>query len=126
MVSPSPQKAKRTPSLELAEALRQVDAWHGLGTEGQASALLTTPHLLRTLNLLLAKSPTQPTDIREGKPKASDCDEYGYCWWYDSLSPGEVWEYLPVTHVRNHRKESGSYRWSHWLPYFAIPRLPKP
>lgn len=95
----------------LAEALRGVDQWHGLGIDAQAAALLRLPEFKPA-------TPT-PTPYTDRGPEPSDLNSEGQCWRFNPAQPGSSSPFL--THdswVLSSRKIG-----THWLPHDA-PCLP--
>ena len=68
----------------------------------------------------------QPVPVSERLPEPNDCNDEGYCWWWRTDEVGEWWEFLYLRDARDHNRRCGLARYTHWLPYHAIPNLPNP
>ena len=75
---------------------------------------------------LLAQPEPQPVPVSERLPEPNDCNDEGYCWWWRTDEVGEWWEFLYLRDARDHNRRCGLARYTHWLPYHAIPNLPNP
>jgi hypothetical protein len=68
----------------------------------------------------------QPVPVSERLPEPNDCNDEGYCWWWRTDEADEWWEFLYLRDARDHNRRCGLARYTHWLPYHAIPNLPNP
>ena len=105
----------------LAEALRKVGQWHGLGIDAQAVAILTLPEVKEAFISATLSPPKSPNPISyEAKePELEDCNEDGECWRFNAGCKGYSSPFLiHDSWVLSSRKIG-----THWLPY-NTPSLP--
>lgn len=101
---------------DLAESLRNVEQWHGLGIDAQAKAILNLPEIQ---NLILGGISMTPVSYETAEPEEKDCNEKGECWRFNPGNKGFSNPFLVHDSWVLSRRKIGT----HWLPHNS-PYLP--
>ena len=58
-----------------------------------------------------------PISVNDRLPGPEDCDEDGWCWWFDSYY--QMWKL-----DSEHTDWAGKILYTYWLPYNSLPIIP--
>jgi hypothetical protein len=72
---------------------------------------------------IMADVRVDPVSVLDRLPDFTDADEDGLCWWWrtDGTGVEGLWEKLQHdTDIKNYNLSDGIYKYTHWLPHWAI------
>jgi hypothetical protein len=72
---------------------------------------------------IMADVRVDPVSVLDRLPDFTDADEDGLCWWWrtDGTGVEGLWEKLQHdTNIKNYNLSGGIYKYTHWLPHWAI------